>query len=52
MCGLNFDPQTWFTRLPPILVVELSRFKYNQTTGQAEKIHDQLSFDQILYMDR
>lgn len=44
--------ETWFTRLPPILVLELSRFKYNQQSSQAEKIHDPLLFDRTLYMDR
>lgn len=44
--------KTWFTRLPRVLVIELSRFNYNQTTGQTEKIHDQLHFDKTLFMDR
>ncbi len=30
--------EAWFTRLPPILVLSLSRFKYNQSSGQAEKV--------------
>ena len=44
--------QTWFTHLPPILVLELSRFQFNQTSGQAEKIHNPLDFQQQLFMDR
>ena len=52
----TFDPemqqQTFFTRFPPILVLELSRFQYNQATQQAEKVHDRLNFDLLLYVDR
>ncbi|XP_011404322.2 PREDICTED: ubiquitin carboxyl-terminal hydrolase 28-like isoform X1 [Amphimedon queenslandica] len=48
----EMEQETWFTHLPPVLVLELSRFKYNQLTGQAEKIHDSLSFDKTLYLDR
>lgn len=44
--------QTFFTRFPSILVLELSRFQYNQATRQAEKVHDQLLFDLQLYVDR
>ncbi len=38
----TFNPEVqqeaWFTSLPPILVLSLSRFKYNQNSGQAEKV--------------
>ena len=44
--------QTWFTVLPPILVLELSRFSFNQTSSMAEKLHSRLSFDLTLSMDR
>lgn len=44
--------QTFFTRFPSVLVLELSRFQYNQTTRQAEKVHDKLDFDLQLYVDR
>ena len=44
--------QVWFTHLPPILVLELSRFKFNQQHNQAEKIHDHFTFDRELFMDR
>jgi len=44
--------QAWFSHLPPVLVLELSRFKYNQKSGQAEKIHDAFTFDRQLFMDR
>jgi hypothetical protein len=48
----EMQQQTFFTRFPPILVLELSRFQYNQATRQVEKVHDQLNFDQLLYVDR
>lgn len=44
--------QTWFTRLPPVLVFELSRFQFNQAAGKPEKIHHRLDFPELLYMDR
>ena len=44
--------QTWFTVLPPILVLELSRFSYNQSCSMAEKLHSRLTFDLTLSMDR
>ncbi len=44
--------QTWFTHLPPILVLELSRFQYNQKSSQAEKLHNPLVFDRQLFLDR
>lgn len=44
--------ETWFTRLPPILVLELSRFQFNQASGQAEKVHDVLRFDKKMCLDR
>lgn len=48
----EMQQQTFFTRFPPILVLELSRFQYNQATRQVEKVHDQLNFDPLLYVDR
>ncbi|XP_069894598.1 ubiquitin carboxyl-terminal hydrolase 28 isoform X8 [Dipodomys merriami] len=42
----------WFTKLPPVLTFELSRFEFNQSLGQPEKIHNKLEFPQIIYMDR
>ena len=48
----EMDQQTFFTRFPSILVLELSRFQYNQATRQAEKVHDKLNFDLQLYVDR
>ena len=49
---MDMQQQTFFSRFPPILVLELSRFHYNQTTQQAEKIHDRLDFDLQLCVDR
>lgn len=48
----EMQQQTFFTRFPPILVLELSRFQYNQATRQVEKVHDRLNFDPLLYVDR
>ncbi|XP_056365682.1 ubiquitin carboxyl-terminal hydrolase 28 isoform X5 [Oenanthe melanoleuca] len=42
----------WFTKLPPVLTFELSRFEFNQSLGQPEKIHTKLEFPQAMYMDR
>ncbi|XP_043937004.1 ubiquitin carboxyl-terminal hydrolase 28 isoform X1 [Protopterus annectens] len=42
----------WFTKLPPVLTFELSRFEFNQSLGQPEKIHKKLEFPQVIYMDR
>ncbi|XP_054032168.1 ubiquitin carboxyl-terminal hydrolase 28 isoform X2 [Dryobates pubescens] len=42
----------WFTKLPPVLTFELSRFEFNQSLGQPEKIHTRLEFSQTIYMDR
>lgn len=44
--------ETWFTRLPPVLVFELSRFRFNQHLNKPEKIHHRLDFPELLYMDR
>lgn len=48
----EMQQQTFFSRFPPILVLELSRFQYNQATRQAEKVHDRLDFDLLLCVDR
>jgi hypothetical protein len=44
--------QLWFTSMPPILTLELSRFQYNQHLNEPEKIHARLEFPEVLYMDR
>ena len=38
--------------MPPVLMVELSRFQYNKKSCLTEKKHDELSFDPIICMDR
>ncbi|XP_042759904.1 ubiquitin carboxyl-terminal hydrolase 28 isoform X8 [Panthera leo] len=48
----QYPLQRWFTKLPPVLTFELSRFEFNQSLGQPEKIHNKLEFPQIIYMDR
>ncbi|XP_069750938.1 ubiquitin carboxyl-terminal hydrolase 28 isoform X7 [Narcine bancroftii] len=44
--------ENWFTKLPPVLTFELSRFEFNQSLGRPEKIHKKLEFPCIIYMDR
>ncbi|KAJ7399616.1 Ubiquitin carboxyl-terminal hydrolase 28 [Pitangus sulphuratus] len=54
MDGMRGDigNKRWFTKLPPVLTFELSRFEFNQSLGQPEKIHTKLEFPQTIYMDR
>nr|XP_022324465.1 ubiquitin carboxyl-terminal hydrolase 25-like isoform X2 [Crassostrea virginica] len=44
--------ELWFTRLPPVLTFELSRFQFNQQLGRPEKIHNKIEFPHVIYMDR
>ena len=44
--------ERWFTKLPPVLVLELSRFHFNTERKAAEKIHNRLEFSEKIYMDR
>ncbi|XP_043194604.1 ubiquitin carboxyl-terminal hydrolase 25-like [Amphibalanus amphitrite] len=44
--------QQWFTVLPPVLLLELSRFHFDQALARTEKIHDRLTFPSEMYMDR
>ncbi|XP_035871541.1 ubiquitin carboxyl-terminal hydrolase 28-like isoform X2 [Phyllostomus discolor] len=44
--------ESWFTKLPPVLTFELSRFEFNQSLGQPEKIHNKLEFSDVIYMDK
>ncbi|KFV74812.1 Ubiquitin carboxyl-terminal hydrolase 28, partial [Dryobates pubescens] len=48
----KYGQERWFTKLPPVLTFELSRFEFNQSLGQPEKIHTRLEFSQTIYMDR
>ncbi|KAM9299364.1 ubiquitin carboxyl-terminal hydrolase 28 [Gastrophryne carolinensis] len=49
---MQYKQERWFTKLPPVMTLELSRFEYNQSLGQPEKIHNKLEFPEIIYMDR
>ena len=44
--------ERWFTQLPPVLVLELSRFQFNTERKAAEKIHNRLDFSDKIFMDR
>ncbi|KFQ26791.1 Ubiquitin carboxyl-terminal hydrolase 28, partial [Merops nubicus] len=50
--SVKYGRERWFTKLPPVLTFELSRFEFNQSLGQPEKIHTRLEFPQTIYMDR
>nr|XP_023413915.1 ubiquitin carboxyl-terminal hydrolase 28 [Loxodonta africana] len=50
--SVKYGQECWFTKLPPVLTFELSRFEFNQSLGQPEKIHNKLEFPQIIYIDR
>nr|XP_060643642.1 ubiquitin carboxyl-terminal hydrolase 28 isoform X7 [Anolis sagrei ordinatus] len=50
--SVQYRQERWFTKLPPVLTFELSRFEFNQSLGQPEKIHNKLEFPQVIYMDR
>ncbi|NXS76474.1 UBP28 hydrolase, partial [Pandion haliaetus] len=50
--SVKYGQERWFTKLPPVLTFELSRFEFNQSLGQPEKIHSKLEFPQTVYMDR
>ncbi|KAM6234692.1 ubiquitin carboxyl-terminal hydrolase 28 isoform 4-T5 [Spheniscus humboldti] len=50
--AVKYGQERWFTKLPPVLTFELSRFEFNQSLGQPEKIHTKLEFPQTIYMDR
>ncbi|NWS30752.1 UBP28 hydrolase, partial [Polioptila caerulea] len=50
--SVKYGQKCWFTKLPPVLTFELSRFEFNQSLGQPEKIHTKLEFPQTIYMDR
>ena len=44
--------ERWFTQLPPVLFLELSRFQFNTERGVAEKVNNFLDFPDVIYMDR
>uniref|UniRef100_A0A8C1SHR8 Ubiquitin carboxyl-terminal hydrolase n=1 Tax=Cyprinus carpio TaxID=7962 RepID=A0A8C1SHR8_CYPCA len=49
---MSSGQERWFSKLPPVLTFELSRFEFNQSLGRPEKIHKKLEFPQVIYMDR
>ncbi|XP_039549635.1 ubiquitin carboxyl-terminal hydrolase 28 isoform X2 [Pimephales promelas] len=49
---ISSGQERWFSKLPPVLTFELSRFEFNQSLGRPEKIHKKLEFPQVIYMDR
>uniref|UniRef100_A0A8C7LAY8 Ubiquitin carboxyl-terminal hydrolase n=1 Tax=Oncorhynchus kisutch TaxID=8019 RepID=A0A8C7LAY8_ONCKI len=49
---ISSGSKRWFSKLPPVLTFELSRFEFNQSLGRPEKIHKKLEFQEIIYMDR
>eukprot|EP00118_Oscarella_pearsei_P007856 m.39424 g.39424 ORF g.39424 m.39424 type:complete len:972 (+) comp32740_c0_seq1:82-2997(+) len=50
--AVKSEQETWFIHLPPVLILELSRFDFNQTEGKAQKIHNRMAFEEIMFMDR
>ncbi|KAK6963453.1 ubiquitin carboxyl-terminal hydrolase 25-like isoform X1 [Biomphalaria glabrata] len=44
--------EIWFKDLPLVLTFELSRFGFNQQLNRAEKIHQELTFPPVIYVDR
>lgn len=44
--------ERWFTSLPPVLFLELSRFQFDRSRGVAEKINNVLEFPEVIYLDR
>ncbi|PVD27319.1 hypothetical protein C0Q70_12475 [Pomacea canaliculata] len=50
--SLKSGQELWFTRLPPVLTFELSRFQFNQQLGRPEKIHNKIEFPRVIYVDR
>ncbi|NWU99597.1 UBP28 hydrolase, partial [Upupa epops] len=50
--SVTYGQERWFTKLPPVLTFELSRFEFNQSLGQPEKIHTKLEFPPTVYMDK
>ena len=44
--------ERWFTSLPPVLFLELSRFQFDRSRGVAEKVNNALEFPDVIYLDR
>ncbi|CAB1352380.1 unnamed protein product, partial [Coregonus sp. 'balchen'] len=41
---ISSGSERWFSKLPPVLTFELSRFEFNQSLGRPEKIHKKLEY--------
>jgi len=50
--GSSSGQERWFTTLPPVLFLELSRFQFNTSRGIAEKVNNVLEFPEEIYLDR
>merc|ERR1719187_2113671 len=44
--------ERWFTSLPPVLFLELSRFQFNTSRVTVEKVNNTLDFGQEIFLDR
>ena len=50
--GVISGQERWFTSLPPVLFLELSRFQFNTSRVAVEKVNNTLEFGQEIYLDR
>jgi len=50
--GNTSGQERWFTTLPPVLFLELSRFQFNTSRGIAEKVNNILEFPEEIFLDR
>jgi len=50
--GTHSGQERWFTTLPPVLFLELSRFQFNTSRGIAEKVNNVLEFPEEIFLDR
>lgn len=50
--GNHSGQERWFTTLPPVLFLELSRFQFNTSRGIAEKVNNVLEFPEEIFLDR
>uniref|UniRef100_A0A8C5A8R0 Ubiquitin specific peptidase 28 n=1 Tax=Gadus morhua TaxID=8049 RepID=A0A8C5A8R0_GADMO len=46
---ITSNRERWFSKLPPVLTFELSRFEFNAQLGRPEKIHKKLEFPQAAF---
>ena len=50
--GVISGQERWFTCLPPVLFLELSRFQFNTSRVMVEKVNNTLEFGQEIFLDR